>query len=55
MRRPQAEGTMRADVTPEEVLQALYGIAYARDDPGWQATALRLTDVFVDGLITRPA
>ena len=53
MRRPQAEGRMRRDITPEDVLQAFYGIAYGRDGPGWQATALRLTDVFVDGLITR--
>jgi AcrR family transcriptional regulator len=55
MRRPQAEGRMRSDITPEDVLQAFYGIAYGRDGPGWQTTALRLTDVFVDGLITRPA
>ena len=55
MRRPQADGRMRSDVAPEEVLQAFYGIAYGPDGPGWQATALRLTDVFVDGLITRPA
>jgi AcrR family transcriptional regulator len=54
MRRPQAEGAMRSDVTPEEVLQALQGIAYGRDDPGWQATALRLIDIFVDGLRIGP-
>jgi AcrR family transcriptional regulator len=55
MRRPQAEGAMRSDVAPEEVLQALHGIAYGRDDPAWQATALRLIDIFVDGLRLRPA
>jgi AcrR family transcriptional regulator len=55
MRRAQATGAMRQDVTPEEVLQVLHGIAYGRDDPGWQATALRLVDVFVDGLARRPA
>ena len=54
MRRPQAEGAMRADVAPEEVLQALHAIAYGRDDPGWQAAALRLIDIFVDGLHSRP-
>ncbi len=55
MRRSQAAGRMRSDVAPEEVLQAFYGIAYGRDGPGWQATALRLTDVFVDGLKTVPS
>ena len=55
MRLPQAEGAMRSDVAPEEVLQALYGIAYGRGDPGWQVTALRLIDVFIDGLRLRPA
>jgi AcrR family transcriptional regulator len=55
MRRAQDAGPMRQDVSPEEVLQALYAIAYGRDDPGWQVAALRLTDVFVDGLARRTA
>jgi len=54
MRRPQAEGALRADVTPEEVLQALFGIAYARDDAGWRGPAARLIDIFVDGMLPRP-
>ena len=53
MKRPQADGEMRADVSPEEVLQALYAIAYAREDAGWEAPALRLIGIFVDGLRTR--
>ncbi|PZQ50088.1 MAG: TetR family transcriptional regulator [Rhodovulum sulfidophilum] len=53
MRRAQVAGVMRADVAPEEVLQALYGIAYGREDAGWQDVALRLIDIFVDGLRLR--
>ena len=53
MKQPQADGKMRADVSPEEVLQALYAIAYAREDAGWEAPALRLIGIFVDGLRTR--
>ena len=54
MRRPEAEGSLRGDVPPEEVLQAVFGIAYARDDAGWRTAAERLVDIFVDGLRVRP-
>lgn len=53
-RRAREARAMRDDVAPEELLQVLYGIAYGRDDPGWQATALRLIDIFVDGLRLPP-
>ncbi|TPE49771.1 TetR/AcrR family transcriptional regulator [Amaricoccus solimangrovi] len=54
MRRAGEAAAIRPDVTPEELLWALHGIAYGRDEPGWQVTALRLVDIFVDGLRTRP-
>jgi AcrR family transcriptional regulator len=48
--RAVASGEIRADIGPEDVLRALVGMCYMHDQPGWQATVLRLVDVFVDGL-----
>src|SRR6202051_3781703 len=48
--RAAATGEIRADIGPEDLLRALVGMCYMRDQPGWQATVLRLLDVFVDGL-----
>jgi AcrR family transcriptional regulator len=55
--RAVAAGAMRDDIGPEEVMRALYGLVgsyYMRGTPDWQATVLRLVDVFVDGLRRRP-
>ena len=52
--RAIAAGEMRADISPEDLLRAFFGMCYVHDQPGWQATALRLLDVFVDGLRVRP-
>ncbi|KRP98223.1 transcriptional regulator [Bradyrhizobium yuanmingense] len=52
--RAIAAGEMRADINPEDLLRAFFGMCYVHDQPGWQATALRLLDVFVDGLRVRP-
>ena len=44
-------GDIRADITPEDLLRALAGMVYnVYDTPDWQKTALRLADIFVDGL-----
>jgi AcrR family transcriptional regulator len=51
--RAVAAGEVRNDVRPEDVLRALVGMCYMNDQPGWQASVLRLVDVFVDGLRTR--
>jgi AcrR family transcriptional regulator len=51
--RAVAAGEIRADVGPEDVLRALVGMCYLHDQPGWQASVLRLMDVFVDGLCVR--
>jgi AcrR family transcriptional regulator len=48
--RAVATGEIRADVGPEDVLRALVGMCYLHDQPGWQASVMRLMDVFVDGL-----
>ena len=52
--RAVAAGEIRADVSPEDLLRALVGMCYMHDQPGWQASVVRLLDVFVDGLRVRP-
>ncbi len=52
--RAVAAGEIRNDISPEDLLRALVGMCYFHDQPGWQASVLRLMDVFVDGLCTRP-
>ena len=49
-----ASGEIRADISPEDLLRALIGMCYLHDQPGWQASVLRLVDVFIDGLRIRP-
>lgn len=48
--RAIAAGEIRADVSAEDILRAFVGMCYMNDQPGWQASVLRLVDVFVDGL-----
>ncbi|GGC66392.1 TetR family transcriptional regulator [Chelatococcus reniformis] len=52
--RAAAEGRIRADVGAEDILRALIAMCYMNDQPGWQASVLRLVDVFVDGLRVPP-
>lgn len=52
--RAVAAGEIRADIGAEDVLRALVGMCYLHDQPGWQASVLRLVDVFVDGLRVQP-
>jgi AcrR family transcriptional regulator len=54
LNRAIAAGEIRDDISPEDVLRALVGMCYMHDQPGWQASVLRLVDVFVDGLRIRP-
>jgi AcrR family transcriptional regulator len=53
LERAIAAGEIRDDIGPEDLLRALIGMCYMHDQPGWQASVLRLVDVFVDGLRTR--
>ncbi len=53
--RAVAAGEIRPDIGPEDLLRALVGICYMNDQPGWQASVLRLVEVFVDGLRAKPA
>jgi AcrR family transcriptional regulator len=48
--RAAAAGEIRADISPEDLLRAFVGMCYMHDQPGWQASVLRLVDIFVDGL-----
>jgi AcrR family transcriptional regulator len=45
---------LRADIAPRELLRALVGFCMVDDQPDWRATVLRLTDVFMDGLLRQP-
>jgi AcrR family transcriptional regulator len=53
--RAIAAGEIRGDVSPEDLLRALIGMCYTLEQPSWQASVLRLIDVFIDGLRVRPA
>jgi hypothetical protein len=50
-----AAGEIREDISPEDLIRALVGMCYMHDQPGWQASVLRLVDVFVDGLRCQPS
>lgn len=45
-----AAGEVRADADPEDLLRALVGFTYGAPGPGWEASALRLIDLLMDGL-----
>ncbi len=52
--RAAKAGEIRTDITPEDLLRALVGMSYnVYDTPDWRKTALRLADIFVDGLCMR--
>src|SRR5580700_4458476 len=52
--RAIAAGEIRDDISPQDLVRALVGMCYMNDRPGWQASVLRLVDVFVDGLRVQP-
>ena len=51
--RAVATGQLRSDISADAMLRAMLGIFYANPGTDWQPTALRLVDVFVDGLRVR--
>ncbi|MBR1364667.1 TetR/AcrR family transcriptional regulator [Bradyrhizobium ottawaense] len=55
LERAVAAGQMRADISPEDLLRAFFGMCYMHDQRGWQSSVLRLLDVFVDGLRVQSA
>jgi AcrR family transcriptional regulator len=50
LERAVAAGEVRADITPEDLLRTLVGMCMLHDQPGWQASVVRMLDVLVDGL-----
>jgi AcrR family transcriptional regulator len=48
--RASGAGDIRLDVDPNDLLRALVGFAYGATGPSWQASALRLIDILMDGL-----
>jgi len=45
-----AAGDIRTDADPNDLLRALLGFTYGATGPDWQASALRLIDILMDGL-----
>jgi AcrR family transcriptional regulator len=50
LQRAVVAGEIRADITPEDLLRTLVGMCMLHDQPGWQASVVRMLDVLVDGL-----
>ena len=50
VRRAIASGDIRSDADPMDVLRALAGFTYGAAGAGWEASALRLIDILMDGL-----
>lgn len=48
--RAVATDEIRPDISAEDLLRTLIGIFYSQTADEWQPTALRLVDVFIDGL-----
>lgn len=46
-------GEIRDDVPPEDLWRTIVGIFYSQSTTNWQPAALRMVDVFVDGLRKR--
>ena len=53
LERGIAARAIRSDVSADDVLRAIVGLIYAQGGGDWQAPALRLVDVLVDGLRAR--
>jgi AcrR family transcriptional regulator len=48
--RARASGDIRPDADSADLLRALIGFAYVNSGPDWEASALRLIDLLIDGL-----
>ena len=53
LERGIAAGELRADITAADLLRTVVGIFYADNSADWETSALRIIDVFVDGLRRR--
>jgi hypothetical protein len=50
VKRAIADGDVRKDIDPSDLLRALVGVSYSNPDVGWEASARRLIDILMDGL-----
>ncbi|MGA0602734.1 TetR/AcrR family transcriptional regulator [Caulobacter sp. KR2-114] len=50
LERARTAGAIRGDITPDDLIRALIGFTYGSEGPGWKASALRLIDIFLQGL-----
>jgi AcrR family transcriptional regulator len=48
--RGAATGELRADISAQDLLRTVVATLYADGGDDWQASAIRIVDVFVDGL-----
>jgi AcrR family transcriptional regulator len=48
--RASANGDIRAEIDPADLLRALVGFTYGNAGPGWEASARRLIDILMMGL-----
>jgi AcrR family transcriptional regulator len=48
--RARASGDIRTDADSADLLRALIGFAYVNSAPDWEASALRVIDLLIDGL-----
>lgn len=51
--RARESGALRTEIAPQDLFRALIGFCMAGQGDDWRETALRLLDVFMDGLLTR--
>ncbi len=50
MARAVAARLIRDDIPPEDMMRAVIGMCYSREQEGWQTKVIQLVDVFLDGL-----
>jgi AcrR family transcriptional regulator len=48
--RARQAGDIRSDIDPNDLLRALVGFTQGNTAPGWQASALRLIDILMEGM-----
>jgi AcrR family transcriptional regulator len=52
--RAVANGDIRLDLDPLDLLRALVGVANVNNGPGWQTSAHALIDILIEGVRVRP-
>lgn len=55
VQRAKTAGQIRPDAEPADLLRALVGFTYGTSGPDWEASARRLIEIVMDGLVTRAA